>query len=302
MAEKKLEDIARELRPIYRKGEEAAQRDNFDYAIAMFMQVLDTEPGCYEIRAALRAVQTAKAGKAGGFFKKAFNFAGSSPQLTKAKLAVRNNPLEAIAIAEQILNGDPHNSSAHKILAEAAVAAEMPHTAVLSFEALANGSPNDKALHVQFAKALAQIGENARAEKIMQDRLFANDKITVVWDSVVDEILGGDSNPPGVSGVKIKNVKTGATSTIPVDGVFVAIGHTPNTALFKEQITVDSEGYIVTKPGTTQTDLPGVFAAGDVQDKVFRQAVTAAGTGCMAAIEAERWLLTHAVSRASAAE
>ncbi|MEI8059242.1 MAG: FAD-dependent oxidoreductase, partial [Ferruginibacter sp.] len=85
--------------------------------------------------------------------------------------------------------------------------------------------------------------DSFRAEKIMQDRLFANDKITVVWDSVVDEILGGDSNPPGVSGVKIKNVKTGATSTIPVDGVFVAIGHTPNTALFKEQITVDSEGY-----------------------------------------------------------
>ena len=144
--------------------------------------------------------------------------------------------------------------------------------------------------------------DSFRAEKIMQDRLFANDKITVVWDSVVEEIVGGDTNPPGVSGVKIKNVKTGTTSTIPVDGVFVAIGHTPNTALFKEQITVDGEGYLVTKPGTTQTDVPGVFAAGDVQDKVFRQAVTAAGTGCMAAIEAERWLLTNSVSRASAAE
>jgi thioredoxin reductase (NADPH) len=137
----------------------------------------------------------------------------------------------------------------------------------------------------------------------MQDRLFDNDKIQVVWDSVVEEILGGDAPMPGVSGVKIRNVKTGAASSIPVEGVFVAIGHTPNTALFKDQLTVDEEGYIVTKPGTTQTDVPGVFAAGDVQDKVFRQAVTAAGTGCMAAIEAERWLITNPqVDRASAAE
>jgi len=145
--------------------------------------------------------------------------------------------------------------------------------------------------------------DSFRAEKIMQDRLFANDKVKVVWDSVVEEILGGDAPAPGVTGVKIRNVKTGAVSSIPVEGVFVAIGHTPNTALFKDQITIDSEGYIVTKPGTTQTDVPGVFAAGDVQDKIFRQAVTAAGTGCMAAIEAERWLVTHPqISRASAAE
>jgi thioredoxin reductase (NADPH) len=143
--------------------------------------------------------------------------------------------------------------------------------------------------------------DSFRAEKIMQDRLFDNEKIKVIWDSVVEEIEGGSSNPPGVSGVRIKNVKTGAVSTIPVDGVFVAIGHTPNTNLFKEQMAVDSEGYLITKPGTTQTDVPGVFAAGDVQDKIFRQAVTAAGTGCMAAIEAERWLLTHSAT-ASAAE
>jgi thioredoxin reductase (NADPH) len=103
--------------------------------------------------------------------------------------------------------------------------------------------------------------------------------------------------------VKIRNVKTGAITSIPVEGVFVAIGHTPNTALFKDQLTIDGEGYIVTKPGTTQTDVPGVFAAGDVQDKVFRQAVTAAGTGCMAAIEAERWLITNPqANRADAAE
>jgi thioredoxin reductase (NADPH) len=142
-----------------------------------------------------------------------------------------------------------------------------------------------------------------RAEKIMQDRLFDNDKIQVVWDSVVEEILGGEDPVPGVTGVKIRNVKSGAITSIPVEGVFVAIGHTPNTALFKDQLTIDGDGYIVTKPGTTQTDVPGVFAAGDVQDKVFRQAVTAAGTGCMAAIEAERWLITNPqASRADAAE
>ncbi|MGE5538159.1 MAG: thioredoxin-disulfide reductase [Gemmatimonas sp.] len=143
--------------------------------------------------------------------------------------------------------------------------------------------------------------DSFRAEKIMQDRLFGNDKVTVMWDSVVEEIEGSD-NPPTVTGVRVKNVKTGAISTLPVEGVFVAIGHTPNTHLFKGQIAIDSEGYIVTRPGTTQTDVPGVFAAGDVQDKVFRQAVTAAGTGCMAAIEAERWLATNAVARATAAE
>ncbi|HET9149808.1 MAG TPA: thioredoxin-disulfide reductase [Alphaproteobacteria bacterium] len=140
-----------------------------------------------------------------------------------------------------------------------------------------------------------------RAEKIMQDRLFDNPKVSVVWDSVVEEITGTD-DPPSVDGVRVKNVKTGATTTIPVEGVFVAIGHTPNTALFKGQIAIDGEGYIVTKPGTTQTDVAGVFAAGDVQDKVFRQAVTAAGTGCMAAIEAERWLALSTASRATAAE
>jgi thioredoxin reductase (NADPH) len=140
-----------------------------------------------------------------------------------------------------------------------------------------------------------------RAEKIMQDRLFDNDKVKVLWDSVVEEVVGSD-DPPTVTGVKVKNVKTGATTTVPVEGMFVAIGHTPNTQLFKGQLGIDSEGYIVTRPGTTQTDVAGVFAAGDVQDKVFRQAVTAAGTGCMAAIEAERWLATNSLTRATAAE
>ncbi|HSV29018.1 MAG TPA: thioredoxin-disulfide reductase [Candidatus Omnitrophota bacterium] len=143
--------------------------------------------------------------------------------------------------------------------------------------------------------------DSLRAEKIAQDRLFANPKVAVKWDSVVDEIVG-ESNPPGVTGVRLKNVKTGEVETLAVDGVFVAIGHNPNTELFKGAIDIDDEGYIVTKPGTTQTSLPGVFAAGDVQDKTYRQAVTAAGTGCMAALEAERFLAMHGHAAEVAAE
>ncbi len=134
--------------------------------------------------------------------------------------------------------------------------------------------------------------DSLRAEKIAQDRLFANPKVEVAWNSVVDEILGAD-NPPGVTGLRLKDTRDGSTRDIALDGVFVAIGHSPNTELFKPAVTVDDEGYIVTKPGTTQTNLPGVFAAGDVQDKIYRQAVTAAGTGCMAALEAERFLAAH---------
>ncbi|MCR6633022.1 MAG: thioredoxin-disulfide reductase [Magnetospirillum sp.] len=134
--------------------------------------------------------------------------------------------------------------------------------------------------------------DTLRAEKIAQDRLFANPKIQVVWDSVVDEILGAGS-PPGVTGVRLKNTKTGALSELACDGVFIAIGHTPNTELFKDTVAIDEEGYILTTPGSTTTNIPGVFAAGDVQDKTYRQAVTAAGTGCMAALEAERFLAIH---------
>jgi thioredoxin reductase (NADPH) len=131
-----------------------------------------------------------------------------------------------------------------------------------------------------------------RAEKIMVERLMANPRISVVWDSVLDEVLG-TGNPPGVTGVRLKNVRTGAASELAVDGVFIAIGHTPNTAIFKGQIDMDPDGYLQTRPDSTATNVPGVFAAGDVQDKVFRQAVTAAGTGCMAAIEAEKFLAAH---------
>lgn len=134
--------------------------------------------------------------------------------------------------------------------------------------------------------------DSLRAEKIMQDKMFANPKIAVVWDSVIDEVLGGGM-PPGVTGVRLKNVKTGATSELKVDGVFIAIGHSPNTELFKGMLEIDAEGYIVTQPGRPLTNVPGVFAAGDVQDKHYRQAVTAAGSGCMAALEADRFLALH---------
>ena len=131
--------------------------------------------------------------------------------------------------------------------------------------------------------------DELRAEKILQERAFKNPKIEMLWDSVPEEILSGGM-PPGVTGVRVKNVKTGETSDLKVDGVFIAIGHQPNTDLFKGQLDMDAEGYIETKPGTTQTSIKGVFAAGDVQDKIYRQAVTAAGTGCMAALESERLL------------
>lgn len=136
-----------------------------------------------------------------------------------------------------------------------------------------------------------------RSEKILQDRLFAHPKIKVVWDSVVDEIEGGGDgsfdNPRFVTGARVRNVKTGETSTIAAEGVFVAIGHAPATELFHGKLKMDESGYLVTAPDSTATDVPGVFAAGDVKDKVYRQAVTAAGMGCMAALEVERWLAGH---------
>jgi thioredoxin reductase (NADPH) len=131
--------------------------------------------------------------------------------------------------------------------------------------------------------------DTLRAEKILQDRLFSNPKISVIWDHAVEEITGTQA-PAVVTGVTLRNTKTGDLQSIPVDGVFIAIGHSPTTALFEGQVKTDPEGYILTTPGTTQTSVPGVFAAGDVQDKIFRQAVTAAGTGCMAALEAEKFL------------
>ena len=129
-----------------------------------------------------------------------------------------------------------------------------------------------------------------RAEKIMQERLFRNPKIEVVWDSALEEVVGTTQTPRTVTGVKLKNLKTGATTERRVDGVFVAIGHAPATELFKGKLEMNASGYLRTAPDSTKTSIPGVFAAGDVKDEVFRQAVTAAGMGCMAALEAERYL------------
>jgi thioredoxin reductase (NADPH) len=134
--------------------------------------------------------------------------------------------------------------------------------------------------------------DELRAEKVMQDRLFRNPKIEVLWDHVVDDILG-ESDPQGVTGVRVKHVKSGELQDLAVDGVFIAIGHDPATKLFKGQLDMDAENYIVTAPESTATNIPGVFAAGDVKDKVYRQAVTAAGMGCMGALEAERFLAEH---------
>jgi thioredoxin reductase (NADPH) len=128
-----------------------------------------------------------------------------------------------------------------------------------------------------------------RAEKMLQEKLKANKKIEIIWDSVVHEVLGS-KEPKGVHGLKIKNVKNNKISELKLDGLFVAIGHDPATSLFKDQLKMDKEGYLVTKPDSTETNIPGVFAAGDVKDKIFRQAVTAAGMGCMAALEAEKHL------------
>ena len=131
-----------------------------------------------------------------------------------------------------------------------------------------------------------------RAEKMLQKKLLENKKIEIIWDSVVEEVIG-DDNPKNVKGLKIKNVKTNKVDDLKLDGLFIAIGHDPATQLFKDQLKMDKEGYLVTKPDSTETNIPGVFAAGDVKDKIFRQAVTAAGMGCMAALEAEKHLSGH---------
>ncbi|MBO6693754.1 MAG: FAD-dependent oxidoreductase, partial [Parvibaculum sp.] len=136
-----------------------------------------------------------------------------------------------------------------------------------------------------------------RAEKVMQERLFNHPKIEVVWDSVIEEIVG-DEDPLGVTGARVKNVKTGEVTELKADGVFMAIGHSPATELFKDQLKTKAGGYLVTAPDSTATSIPGVFAAGDVTDDIYRQAVTAAGMGCMAALETERWLAGQEAEKA----
>jgi thioredoxin reductase (NADPH) len=143
--------------------------------------------------------------------------------------------------------------------------------------------------------------DKCRAEQILQARLFANPKVDIMWNSVVQEILG-DGTPPHVTGLRLRDVKSGKLSELACDGVFIAIGHDPVTDMFKGQLALDESGYIITKPDSTATDVPGVFAAGDVRDKIFRQAVTAAGMGCMAALEAEKFLAAAEAGARSAAE
>ena len=128
-----------------------------------------------------------------------------------------------------------------------------------------------------------------RAEKMLQEKLKANKKIEIIWDSVVDEVLG-TNEPKSVNGRKIKNTKDNKIKQLKIDGLFIAIGHDPATSLFKNQLKMDKDGYLITKPDSTETSIPGIFAAGDVKDKIFRQAVTAAGMGCMSALEAEKYL------------
>ena len=141
--------------------------------------------------------------------------------------------------------------------------------------------------------------DQLRSEKILQERLFAHEKIEVLWDTAVEEVIGTE-DPLGVTGIKLKNTKSGEISDLAVDGLFIAIGHDPATKLFAGHLDMDDEGYIVTAPDSTATSVPGVFAAGDVQDKKYRQAVTAAGTGCMAALEAEQFVAENGVSAAAA--
>lgn len=170
-----------------------------------------------------------------------------------------------------------------------------------------NSAVEEALFLTQFASKVTLIHrrDTLRAEKIAQDRLFAHPKIEIIWDTAVEEIIG---NPPGtkdapigVNGIKLKNLKTNATSELKLDGVFVAIGHDPATELFKGKIDMDESGYIITAPDSTATNITGVFAAGDVKDKIFRQAVTAAGMGCMAALEADRFIAAngHAVKEAA---
>jgi tetratricopeptide (TPR) repeat protein len=176
MAEKSINEVSREARLLFTKANEAVQRENLDYAVTLFNQVLEKEPGFFECRKALRAAQFQKCGDRGGFFKKMWSGAGSSPQVAKAKMALNKNPAEAMAIAEQILNGDPNSSAAHRIIVEAANILELPHTAALSYETLSNNSPKDRDLAIAFARALAAAGdvsegEHNRGEQILMDLL-----------------------------------------------------------------------------------------------------------------------------------
>ncbi len=172
MAEKSVNEVSREARLLFNKANEAVQRENVDYAITLFNQVLEKEPGFFECRKALRAAQFQKCGGRGGFFKKMWSGAGSSPQIAKAKMAMSKNPAEAMAIAEQILNGDPNSSAAHRIIVDAAQALELPQTAVMSLDTMMKNSPKDKNLAIEFAYAVGTTGgDTGPAERVLAELL-----------------------------------------------------------------------------------------------------------------------------------
>lgn len=177
MPEKSVNEIPREVRPLFTKGNDALLRENFDYAISLFSQVLDREPAIYECRKALRKAQFGKAGSGRSFFKKVMSSAGSSPGVARAQMALRKNPTEALQLAEHVLNSDPTSSGAHKVVVEAATALDLPRTAVMSLELLARNHPKDKNIAIQLAHALAGIGEVQRAEMTLTEfaRSMPND-------------------------------------------------------------------------------------------------------------------------------
>jgi tetratricopeptide (TPR) repeat protein len=167
MPEKTLNDLPRDLRVLYTKGFDALQRENFDYAIELLMQILDKEPAVFEVRKSLRMAQQKKSGAKGGFFKRAFSTASSQPMIAKGKMSLNKNPLEAIQVAEQILNGDANNAGAHKLLAEAAIAAELPQTAVMSLEIVNKNTPGDKEVGMKLSEAWVLAGSHTRAEQAL---------------------------------------------------------------------------------------------------------------------------------------
>ena len=157
-----------------------------------------------------------------------------------------------------------------------------------------NSAAEEALFLTNFAKKITLIHRKSelKAEKLLQKKLFSNSKINIIWDSVIEEVIGTE-NPKGVTGIKIKNIKNNKITDLETHGMFVAIGHDPATEIFKGQINMDKDGYIITELDSTKTNISGIFAAGDVKDKIYRQAVTAAGMGCMAALEAEKYLSNH---------
>ncbi len=174
MAEKSASEISRDLRTVYQKGIDALSRENYDYAVDLLTQVLEKEPAFYEGRKALRSAQAKRSGGGGSFLKKAWSNASSSPQIAKGQIALRRDPAEALNIGEQILNSDANSSPGHRLIADAAIAMNMPKTAVMSLEILFRNSPKDKKTAMQYANMLAEIGEARRAEKILMDLVQAN--------------------------------------------------------------------------------------------------------------------------------